>query len=182
MTSCKFCQIPPPLLPCVKNLCPIVIKCRTPFSSLRDVIYERPLIRCLNLPILSLIFVCLFSCYPLPVSVCQGVWMSRNNCIKYSDASVFEPLFSAHSIMEFLNPIFDSIRQCESTKTSTGSWCLSFKQTRVTLSEHGCVTFPISKAMPRVGKKCDQKPVLNPPKSVWFWFRVWQKSNFMTVV
>ena len=117
---------------------------------------------------LSLVYICQLSCHPLPVPVCQGVCMSRNNCIKYSHASVFEPLFSAHSIMEFLNPIFDSIRQCESTKTSTGSWCLSFKQTRVTLSEHGCVTFPISKAMPRVGKKCDQKPVLNPPKSVWF--------------
>ncbi len=104
--------------------------------------------------------------------------------LKYSGSLLFSTDFSAHKIMEFLNPIFDSIRQCESTKSSTGSWCLSFKQTRVTLSEHGCVAFPISKTLPRVWKQSDRKPVLNhlPKKVSEFGLQCGKKGNFETVV
>ena len=71
--------------------------------------------------------------------------------------------FLAHDILAVLTPIFDSIRKRDyqdsslRPKTSRG-WALSFLQTRVTLSEHGCVAFPFST---RVGGS-----VCGPPRLI----------------
>jgi len=61
-------------------------------------------------------------------------------------------LLPAHEIMAALNPIFESIRQKELQEPVQTGWCLRYLQNyqRVTLSEHGCVTYHFNRVVPMV--------------------------------